>query len=89
MLDSDSKDTLMGSFYKDLEFGTGGLRGIMGAGTNRMNIYTRWNGYTRICHYLKMNFKDKGANLGSSMPRLRNEAAHENEGYTNPWTAIR
>lgn len=34
------EDTITDSFYKDLEFGTGGLRGIMGAGTNRMNIYT-------------------------------------------------
>lgn len=39
MLDSDEKK-LIDAFYKDLEFGTGGLRGIMGAGTNRMNIYT-------------------------------------------------
>ena len=38
----DNKDTteLVDSFYKSLEFGTGGIRGIMGAGTNRMNIYT-------------------------------------------------
>ena len=40
MLDNDDKTELIESFYKDLEFGTGGLRGIMGAGTNRMNIYT-------------------------------------------------
>ena len=37
MLDNDDKTELIESFYKDLEFGTGGLRGIMGAGTNRMN----------------------------------------------------
>ncbi|MDE6399304.1 MAG: phospho-sugar mutase, partial [Muribaculaceae bacterium] len=40
MLESDDKTELIDSFYKDLEFGTGGLRGIMGAGSNRMNIYT-------------------------------------------------
>ncbi|MDN5297299.1 MAG: phosphoglucomutase, partial [Bacteroidota bacterium] len=40
MLDDEDKTTLIDAFYKDLEFGTGGLRGIMGAGTNRMNIYT-------------------------------------------------
>ncbi len=40
MLDNEDKTDLIESFYKDLEFGTGGLRGIMGAGTNRMNIYT-------------------------------------------------
>ena len=40
MLDNEDKTDLIEAFYKDLEFGTGGLRGIMGAGTNRMNIYT-------------------------------------------------
>ena len=40
MLESADKTDLIESFYKDLEFGTGGLRGIMGAGSNRMNIYT-------------------------------------------------
>src|SRR5665647_3111663 len=39
LLDNDEKK-LIDSFYQDLEFGTGGLRGIMVAGTNRMNIYT-------------------------------------------------
>ena len=39
MLDNDDKSALIDAFYRDLEFGTGGLRGIMGAGTNRMNIY--------------------------------------------------
>ena len=41
MLENPDKTELIDSFYKDLEFGTGGLRGIMGAGTNRMNIYCR------------------------------------------------
>ena len=40
MLDNSDKTELIECFYKDLEFGTGGLRGIMGAGSNRMNIYT-------------------------------------------------
>ena len=40
MLDNEDKTELVESFYKILEFGTGGLRGIMGAGCNRMNIYT-------------------------------------------------
>ena len=38
MLESEDKTELIESFYKDLEFGTGGLRGIMGVGSNRMNI---------------------------------------------------
>ena len=36
-------------FYRDLEFGTGGLRGVIGAGTNRMNLYTVRKGYTGSC----------------------------------------
>ena len=40
MLANPDKTDLIEAFYKDLEFGTGGLRGIMGAGSNRMNIYT-------------------------------------------------
>ena len=40
LLEADDKTELIESFYRDLEFGTGGLRGIMGVGTNRMNIYT-------------------------------------------------
>ena len=40
MLDAEDKTPLIEAFYKDLEFGTGGLRGIMGAGSNRMNTYT-------------------------------------------------
>ena len=39
MMENDEK-SLINAFYQDLEFGTGGLRGIMGAGTNRMNRYT-------------------------------------------------
>ena len=45
------------SFYKDLEFGTGGLRGIMGVGTNRMNIYTVGAATQGLANYLKINFK--------------------------------
>ena len=44
MLENPDKTDLIDAFYKDLEFGTGGLRGIMGAGSNRMNIYTPHQG---------------------------------------------
>ena len=46
MLNSDNKDALIESFYKDLEFGTGGLRGIMGSGSNRIVLVgpAWWNG---------------------------------------------
>ena len=40
MLNNEDKSLLIDAFYRELEFGTGGLRGIMGAGSNRMNIYT-------------------------------------------------
>ncbi|MFI3265324.1 MAG: phospho-sugar mutase [Rikenellaceae bacterium] len=47
---------LIESFYKDLEFGTGGLRGIMGVGSNRMNIYTVGAATQGLSEYLKSNF---------------------------------
>ncbi len=59
MIESEDKNNLIESFYKDLEFGTGGLRGIMGAGSNRMNIYTVGMATQGFANYLKMNFKDK------------------------------
>ena len=56
MLDNPDKTELVESFYRDLEFGTGGLRGIMGAGTNRMNIYTVGSATQGLANYLKKNF---------------------------------
>jgi phosphoglucomutase len=53
----NNKNELIESFYKDLEFGTGGLRGIMGAGTNRMNIYTVGAATQGLANYLKKNFE--------------------------------
>ncbi|MCQ2290254.1 MAG: phospho-sugar mutase [Muribaculaceae bacterium] len=58
MLENDDKTDLVESFYKTLEFGTGGLRGIMGAGTNRMNIYTVGSATQGLANYLKDAFKD-------------------------------
>ncbi|MCM1450847.1 MAG: phospho-sugar mutase [Clostridium sp.] len=58
MLQADDKTELIDSFYKDLEFGTGGLRGIMGAGSNRMNIYTVGAATQGLANYLKEAFKD-------------------------------
>ena len=58
MLESEDKTELIDSFYRDLEFGTGGLRGIMGAGTNRMNIYTVGTATQGLSNYLKRNFAD-------------------------------
>ncbi|MDE6114003.1 phospho-sugar mutase [Barnesiella sp. WM24] len=58
MLDADDKTELIDSFYRDLEFGTGGLRGIMGAGSNRMNKYTVGAATQGLANYLKVAFKD-------------------------------
>ncbi len=57
LLEND-EDELIESFYKDLEFGTGGLRGIMGVGTNRMNIYTVGAATQGLSNYIKKNFSD-------------------------------
>ena len=56
MLSNEDKTELIESFYKDLEFGTGGLRGIMGAGSNRMNIYTVGMATQGFANYLRKNF---------------------------------
>lgn len=58
MLAAEDKTALIDAFYKDLEFGTGGLRGIMGAGSNRMNIYTVGAATQGLANYLKEVFKD-------------------------------
>lgn len=59
MLDNPDKTALIEAFYKNLEFGTGGLRGIMGAGTNRMNIYNVGMATQGFANYLKKCFKDR------------------------------
>ncbi len=56
MLDNPDKTDLIEAFYRDLEFGTGGLRGIMGVGTNRMNIYTVGAATQGLANYLKKQF---------------------------------
>jgi phosphoglucomutase len=57
MLDSNENE-LIEAFYRDLEFGTGGLRGIMGAGTNRMNIYVVGMATQGLSNYIKKEFAD-------------------------------
>lgn len=58
MLEAEDKTPLIEAFYRDLEFGTGGLRGIMGAGTNRMNRYTVGAATQGLANYLKDCFKE-------------------------------
>lgn len=59
MLSASDSTELIESFYKDLEFGTGGLRGIMGVGTNRMNIYTVGAATQGLANYLRKNYGQK------------------------------
>lgn len=57
----DNPDEILDRFYKNLEFGTAGLRGVLGAGTNRMNIYTVTQATQGLADYL--NSKGKGASV--------------------------
>ena len=59
MMAADDKTEVIEAFYRDLEFGTGGLRGIMGAGTNRMNIYTVGAATQGLSNYLKAQFPNR------------------------------
>ena len=63
LINNDMKE-LTESFYKDLEFGTGGLRGIMGVGSNRMNIYTVGSATQGLANYLKKNFEGEQVRVG-------------------------
>jgi len=58
LIEAEDKTELIESFYRDLEFGTGGLRGIMGVGTNRMNIYTVGAATQGLSNYLKAQFPE-------------------------------
>lgn len=69
MLEAEDRTQLIESFYKDLEFGTGGLRGIMGAGSNRMNIYTVGAATQGLANYLKEAFPD--------MPQISVAVGHD------------
>ena len=59
LLDNPDKTNLIEAFYRNLEFGTGGLRGIMGAGTNRMNMYIVGMATQGFANYLKKCYKDR------------------------------
>lgn len=58
LIDQDAQTELIDSFYKDLEFGTGGLRGIMGVGSNRINKYSLGKATQGLANYLKSIYKD-------------------------------
>ena len=78
MLDNDPNE-LVESFYRNLEFGTGGLRGIMGAGTNRMNIYTVAMATQGFANYIKlMHPGEKGLSIAISYDGRNNSPAFAN-----------
>ncbi|MBR1450821.1 MAG: phospho-sugar mutase, partial [Lachnospiraceae bacterium] len=71
-------DEIKERFYKDLEFGTGGLRGIIGAGTNRMNIYTVRRATQGLANYItRMNARDKGVAIAYDSRRMSPQFADE------------
>lgn len=83
MLDNEDATELVDSFYKDLEFGTGGLRGIMGAGSNRMNRYTVGAATQGLSNYLKREFAGLdeikvviGYDCRNNSPQFADIAAH-------------
>ena len=69
MLDNPDKTELIEAFYRELEFGTGGLRGIMGAGSNRVNIYTVGAATQGLANYLKEEF--------SGLPQIKVVIGHD------------
>ena len=64
LIDSNSPD-LEDSFYRELEFGTGGMRGIMGVGTNRLNKYTLGQATQGLANYLHQSFPNQDIKVGS------------------------
>jgi len=73
LLENDEAE-LIESFYRDLEFGTGGLRGIMGVGTNRMNVYTVGMATQGLSNYLKLQFPQKQIKVAVAYDSRNNSA---------------
>lgn len=74
MLESDNPDELIDSFYKDLEFGTGGLRGIMGTGSNRINKYTIGMATQGLANYLLQTFPGEDIKVAIAYDSRNNSA---------------
>lgn len=74
----DDENEIKERFYKDLEFGTAGLRGIIGAGTNRMNVYTVRKATQGLANYIvKKGFAEKGVAIAYDSRRMSPEFADE------------
>ncbi len=80
MLEADDPGELIESFYRDLEFGTGGLRGIMGAGTNRMNRYTVGAATQGLANYLNETFGD--------LPEIKVAVGHDVRNHSREFAEI-
>src|SRR5574344_390504 len=65
-LKSMNSEQIEEAFYRDLSFGTGGLRGVIGAGTNRMNIYTVAKASQGLANYVVKNFKEADRKIAVS-----------------------
>ncbi len=79
LIDQGNKTELIDSFYKDLEFGTGGLRGIMGPGTNRVNKYTLGAATQGLSNYLNHLYKGQ---------QVRVAIAHDNRNNSNIFAKV-
>ena len=79
MLDDGNTEELTDAFYKDLEFGTGGLRGIMGIGTNRVNKYTLGMATQGLSNYLKQVYSDE---------QIKVVIAHDNRNNAERFASI-
>ena len=77
LIEDNNEKELVDSFYKNLEFGTGGLRGLMGPGTNRMNKYTVGMSTQGLANYLKSNY--------SSDEKLKAVIAHDKRGIAKTY----
>ena len=75
---ADDDNEIKERFYKDLEFGTAGLRGIIGAGTNRLNIYTVRKATQGLANYISAkNAKEQGVAIAYDSRRMSPEFADE------------
>jgi phosphoglucomutase len=79
MLESGSKEEITDAFYRDLEFGTGGLRGIVGVGTNRVNKYTIGAATQGLSNYLKMQYPGQ---------TIKVAIAHDNRNFAEYFTQV-
>ncbi|MDR2472769.1 MAG: phospho-sugar mutase [Tannerella sp.] len=80
LLDNDDPTELIEAFYKDLEFGTGGLRGIMGVGTNRINKYTIGAATQGLANYLNKEFAD--------LPQIKVVVGNDSRNYSRTFASV-